>query len=667
MIRQTVSRTYANAYGFIANPKLNARHNAFIQLGNMPCWFYHSRPTNMAFHDLTRPSTVKPKNLKALLGLGLKFCPIPRFTTSNPGDNLQRFERDFYNKVYFSDRPPDQKDPINPKLYISSGWQPMTWDLPPAILKRRLLFAQKIASLYRKCKRNDQNLLPFQKRTLAELACRHDILIVPADKNLGACVLDTDTYIKRAFDEHLNDATAYKQLTKETADGSLIKLRKDAEKWLKKHAKSLTIHERNFIKHGLETATTHAIFYLTPKIHKSPWKTRPIVSCPNTLLFNLGKWVDSKLQAIASVQPAYFKDSKSLKESLDILNLPPSARLFSADAVSMYTNIRTTAALYEIGQYIHQRSARFSTIPLEALMQALTLVMRNNVFQFGDTFWLQTSGTAMGTPPAPPYANLFYAIHENRFVRKYPQLALYKRFIDDIFGIWVPVSDPSDDAKQWAAFKNDANAYHGMIWEFIERTDVMNFMDLTITIRAGIISTTLFEKLLNVHGYIPPHSAHAPGVLNGLISGCTDRIYSLCSDDTERKRHISTFYHRLLRHGYQPHDLLAKFASAHQLARGKKKPSVADLPLEENQRDDTTIFFHSAYHPNNPSSALLQDAWRQTILEPPNQHILPHLNNLEDRPINLRRMIIAYRRPRNIGNLLSARNLHLSPGPQVSS
>ena len=395
----------------------------------------------MAYHDLTRPSTVKPKNLKALLGLGLKFCPIPRFTTSDPEDNLRRFQKDFYNKIYFSGRPPDQKEPINPRLYIGSGWQPPDWEVPPEIHQRRAIFDRQISSLYKKSRRKDQNLLPFQKQTLAELSTRNDILIIPSDKNLGACILDTDTYILKAFEEHLDNRTAYKELTKDAADAMLITLSFKVNAWIKKHSNALTAHERTFIKHGLDTATGHAIFYLTPKIHKSPWKTRPIVSCPGTQLFNLGKWVDSKLQLVANVQPAYFKDSKDLKAHLDTLNLPPSARIFSADAVSMYTNINTSAALYEIAQYLHQRSRRFNSIPLEALMQALTLVMRNNIFQFGDTYWLQTSGTAMGTPPAPPYANLFFAIHENRFVRKYPQLACYKRFIDDIIGIWVPISN----------------------------------------------------------------------------------------------------------------------------------------------------------------------------------------------------------------------------------
>ena len=322
-----------------------------------------------------------------------------------------------------------------------------------------------------------------------------------------------------------------------TIDRKMIDLRSKLELWIKKHSKSLTIHEKNFIEHGYNTATSISTFYQTIKIHKDPWSTRPIISCPGTLLYNLGKWVDATLQPIADTQPAYFKDSLALKNLLSEIDLPPYARLFSADAVSMYTNIKTTEALWEIGQYLHRNDRKFRGVPIDALMSALTLIMRNNMFQFGDTYWLQISGTAMGTPPAPPYANLYFAIHEARFVKKYSDnLLLYKRFIDDVIGIWIPSATKEEDATAWSNFSTDLNSYHGLQWTMTTRAKSLNFMDLTITLNGTNIDTTLYEKKLNIHQYITPGSAHPPGVLTGLIFGNSHRIYSLCSQHKERIR-----------------------------------------------------------------------------------------------------------------------------------
>jgi hypothetical protein len=44
-------------YGFIADPNLSTRHNAFICLGDMPIVDYWLCPTKMAFHDLTTSLT----------------------------------------------------------------------------------------------------------------------------------------------------------------------------------------------------------------------------------------------------------------------------------------------------------------------------------------------------------------------------------------------------------------------------------------------------------------------------------------------------------------------------------------------------------------------------------------------------------------------------------
>jgi len=64
--------------------------------------------------------------------------------------------------------------------------------------------------------------------------------------------------------------------------------------------------------------------------------------------------------------------------------------------------------------------------------------MNINEFVFGGTFWNQKTGTAMGTPSAPTYTNLFFAIHEDRILPKYSaKLLTYTRYIDDIFGIWI--------------------------------------------------------------------------------------------------------------------------------------------------------------------------------------------------------------------------------------
>jgi hypothetical protein len=48
---------------------------------------------------------------------------------------------------------------------------------------------------------------------------------------------------------------------------------------------------------------------------------------------------------VQRAQQSYFQDSFELKKLLDGLELPPDARLFTVDATSVYTNIKTEPAL----------------------------------------------------------------------------------------------------------------------------------------------------------------------------------------------------------------------------------------------------------------------------------------------------------------------------------
>ena len=158
---------------------------------------------------------------------------------------------------------------------------------------------------------------------------------------------------------------------------------------------------------------------------------------------------------------------------------------------------------------------------MEAVIEALTIIMRNNVFTFGDTRWRQTKGTAMGTPPAPPYVTIFFGIHEDDLLPEFDDiLPFYRRFIDDVFGIWLCHPDPAIDAARWAAFGRSMNYFHGLEWEISERTTSLDYMDLQISIVNNKIITDLYEKDLNLYLYILPHSAHPPGVLTVLVLGC---------------------------------------------------------------------------------------------------------------------------------------------------
>jgi hypothetical protein len=648
-------------------------------MGSLPLFQYFNRPTNLAFHDLTTTLT-PPQNLRSLLGLGLKFIPTPDKTTTrsqlyaDKTGTFTRLDRAIQLRCFFVDHDPldpsEKSDDYNPRMYIPSK-RSIPNNVPRALDARLSDFKSQMNTLFRPEPKIRPNLLRHQRHALQLLREQKDFLVVHCDKNLGPAIIERDAYLRLALDDHLQDRDTYKYLGPNAVADHKARIKNEFAAWFKRHKKVLSKSERLFLMtHTAECTDFWPYFYLLMKVQKTPLKTRPIVSCAGSFLYALGVWVDDKLQAYAKKQKSYFKSSFDLKQELTTIVVPDNAVLFTSDAISMYTNIPTTIALNVISGYLHRTGAQFSAIPARTLVEALKLVMENNIIQFGDTHWRQRTGAAMGTPPAPPYATLYYALFENILLDEYgANLLLYRRFIDDVLGIWVPTTaDPAVDAATFDDFANRMNAWPGLTWETSDRTPSVVFMDLTIRIEGRRITTSLYSKPLNLYLYIPPMSSHPPGVLSGLISGVIFRIYTLCSEKPDVRARLQDFWNRLLARGYTAVTIETPFRKG--IANAKS--FLLRHTVGPTDAESQPLFFHLRYHPQDPPSSDIQDAWKHLVVHPPLQVPLASLfvkgwNSGQLHRFAQDRLIVCYSRPHNLGNLLSYRKIKPNSGPPVSS
>ena len=102
--------------------------------------------------------------------------------------------------------------------------------------------------------------------------------------------------------------------------------------------------------------------------------------------------------------------------------------------------------------------------------------MFNNIFSWGDSYFLKLLGTAMGTSAACIWATIYFAVHEmGHIIPKFGnELLLFLRFIDDIVGIWVG----KQSGKDWNNFKHEVNNFGILEWEFEEPSKKVNFWTL---------------------------------------------------------------------------------------------------------------------------------------------------------------------------------------------
>ena len=263
-------------------------------------------------------------------------------------------------------------------------------------------------------------------------------------KGLGPVVMETSQAIKQANKEHLNNRSNYEPLTKE--DAQIIERKNFDEICIYFiDDENIPNEERQYLKDKLWGRRDKnrqiqpledlefAYFYTLPKVHKKPFTLRPVESGVNSTLEPLSIWLDSQLQKVLHLCPAYLKDSWHF---LDIIKnfrrLQPNVILVTVDAKAMYANIPTDHALTVIKLWLDlHKNDLPKKFPVTKILLGLKIIMTQNVFMYGNSFYRQKNGTAMGTSCACAYATIYYSYHEETQLLPMPYLHLYKQLLDD--------------------------------------------------------------------------------------------------------------------------------------------------------------------------------------------------------------------------------------------
>ena len=143
--------------------------------------------------------------------------------------------------------------------------------------------------------------------------------------------------------------------------------------------------------------------------------------------------------------------------------LPCNAILVSIDVSALYTNIPQEEGLDATREALED--VEFTTIPADFIIRLLELVLKYNIFEFNQELFLQMIGTAMGTRPAPSYANIFMARRidpklleaSSKFGEGVFPIRFLKRFLDDIFLIYT------GSVESLYAFLSEINSIHPSI------------------------------------------------------------------------------------------------------------------------------------------------------------------------------------------------------------
>ena len=154
----------------------------------------------------------------------------------------------------------------------------------------------------------------------------------------------------------------------------------------------------------------------------------------------------------------------------------------------------------------------------------MNLVLKHNVFEFDEKFYLQIQGTAMGTKMAPVYANLFMGRLEAQLINQAPEsIHSWKRFIDDIFIIWTGTTE------EFEKFMSNINQIHPTIKFTYEISDTeLTFLDVTLYKGERFESTNTLDLKTHIKAttkqlYVHSTSYHPPATIKAIAKGETKK------------------------------------------------------------------------------------------------------------------------------------------------
>ena len=291
---------------------------------------------------------------------------------------------------------------------------------------------------------------------------------------------------------------------------------------------------------------------MLPKIHKPPseWtipnkmpKGRPIISDCNSISEKVAEYIDNHLKLKASQHPSYIKNTYDFIDKIKDVLIPPNSLLITLDVESMYTNI-----LHEKG--LESITERFKSSYLdENILELLELCLNSNDFEFYGKWFLQNSGTTMGTKWSPHYADIFMAYFEEKALEKCPHKPfIYLRYLDDIFIIW------HHGRTVFSEFIDIFNSHQPPIrFKATIHEHSIDFLDTTIykdPKYSNSLLTKVYFKPIDIHQLLDKTSFHPKHTFSGILKSQITRFYRICSEPSEFEKAWSILYEALSKRNY---------------------------------------------------------------------------------------------------------------------
>ena len=240
-------------------------------------------------------------------------------------------------------------------------------------------------------------------------------------------------------------------------------------------------------------------------------------------------------------KPFLTKVESYLRDDIHFLNFIPETvsehtQLISFDIVSLYPNIPHDLGIEAISFWLEKYPELITDRYNKTfIIEALKIILENNIFSFNKEYFKQMKGTAIGTKVAPTYATLVLGFLEERMyetikMEKDENFAKYikeqwKRYLDDCFIFW------ERSMTDFAYFENLLNSLNADIRFKVQKsTERLPFMDIMVIKQWTSIITDIYFKSTDSKQYLNFNSCHPKATKINIQFSLARRICTIVSD-----------------------------------------------------------------------------------------------------------------------------------------
>ncbi|XP_069476532.1 uncharacterized protein [Ambystoma mexicanum] len=391
---------------------------------------------------------------------------------------------------------------------------------------------------------NKMNIRKHQMEAIKQLAQDSSLTLKQADKG-GALVLMDTTMYNIGCQKLLDDTRTYIQL-----DGDPVNEIKEIIKKVVDKASDMDWITDKTAEFLIQKFPVTLVFYGLPKIHKNATDPpfRPIVAGTESIFQPLAIYLDTALQPAVQSTQTYLKDTTRFLNIINSVNLTEeSPILFTMDVNSLYTSIPHREGIEALEWFLLEN--KNVNIHKVLAIELINIILYNNYFRHNGTFYLQISGTSMGSSVAPSYANIFMYQFETKFVLQNQQwkekIKCWQRYIDDIFGIWL---GRESELLQFWKYLNTRNERIGFTIKIGKPS--VNFLDVTVEIHGPGFKTKIYRKPTDVNSCLHHSSFHPKHLKENLPYSQLLRVKRITSDITTLQMEYETMRNRFIERGY---------------------------------------------------------------------------------------------------------------------